>query len=145
MKLRDLRPCDWCGKQLAGRMPDGRLSIQFYVVTLATAILNTQAINEHMGLAMMLGGSHQLAEVFTSHPDVAAIVEDQPGAGGRAQALLCFDCYAGGGDRGLNLAALAERLQERKKGPAETGTEAAKVKAGRRRRVRDAGVDEASS
>jgi hypothetical protein len=128
MKLRDLRPCDWCNKQIAGRLPDGRLSIQFYVVTLATAILNTRAINEHISLATMLGGSHVLAEVFSSHPDVAEIVEDQPGAGGRVEALICFDCWAGLTKPPVSLAALAERVAERKAAERDAAVEAEKAR-----------------
>ncbi len=130
MKLRDLRPCDWCGKQLAGRMPDGRFSIQFYVITLATAILNTQAINEHVGLMHMLGGSGRLAEIFTSHSEVAAIVEDQPGAGGRDEAFLCFDCYTSD----IMPAALAERVQTRKAKALEVAPAAAGAKEAARER-----------
>jgi hypothetical protein len=117
VKARDLRPCDACGKQIAGRMPDGTTRIQFYVVTLATAILMPQAINEHMGLATMLGGSHRLAEVFSSQPEVAKIVEDQPGAGGRDEALICFDCWCGE----LHLASLSERITDRKAALAAAG------------------------
>lgn len=113
MKARDLHPCDWCNKPIAGRGPDGRITIQFYVVTLATAVLDPQAVNQHMGLALMTG-SDRLAEIFTSKPDVALIIEDQPGAGGRDEALLCFNCWAGFGEPTVRLAALAERVAERK-------------------------------
>ncbi len=119
MKVRDLRPCDSCGGQIAGRMPDGSTRIQFYVVKATAAILDARAINQHMGLATMFNGSHALAEVFSSQPEVAHVVGDHKESGGWTEALLCLDCYC----KPLNLAALAETINDRQASDEEKSEE----------------------
>ena len=108
MKLRDLRPCDSCGRQIAGRMPDGTTSIQFFVVRTTSAILNVQAINEHMGLAQFFGGHHGLAEVFAPNPEVASLIGDQKGCSW-TETFLCLECYC----KPLGVAWLPERSNDR--------------------------------
>jgi hypothetical protein len=84
MKPDELHPCSKCDGLLTGK--EGR-DIQFYVVDVGTAVLDRQAIRDREGLAMILGGSAALAEVFAPTSTVATIV---PGK----RLLLCFDCYA---------------------------------------------------
>ena len=85
MKPDELHPCSKCDGLLTGE--EGRNILQFYVVDVATAVLDVQALRERHGLSMILGGSEALAEVFAPSASIATIV---PGK----RLLLCFDCYA---------------------------------------------------
>lgn len=114
MKANEIRPCDYCGKQIAGRMPDGEVVLQFYVVKLSTALLNVRAVNAHVGLATMFGGNHVLAEVFNPHSEWAQVLAEQPG-GFWDEALLCRDCYY----KPVDLCHLTAILNERREREAE--------------------------
>lgn len=50
-RLRDLGPCAVCGLPM-GQHQD----LTFYILTISRAMLNPRAINQHLGLAQMLGG-----------------------------------------------------------------------------------------
>src|SRR3972149_6897656 len=68
MKIRDLRPCDNCGK------PIGMI---FYVLRGTMAIVKAQSVREYVGLSLMLG-SGVLAEAMGGHQDsVVDLLADQ--------------------------------------------------------------------
>ena len=96
MRLSEIRPCDNCGKPIAPI---------FYVVRTSIAVFNTNATNEILGLARMIGGSIALAEAMGSQLEAVKI-------GGETDShlwdeiFLCNDCHVSN----VNLAVLAEKI-----------------------------------
>lgn len=85
MKASELRPCDNCG---------GKLQVVFFVMRVSQAVVNVGAVNEHLGLQQMLGGSPKLAEVFSSQPDIALVLGDkEPNL--MHEFILCNGCSLG--------------------------------------------------
>ncbi len=76
MKIEDLRPCDVC---------NGVIAPVFYQVSLTQTMINTGAVNTHMGLQMQLGGSHQLAKVMGTDEDVDHKINT-------IELLICQNC-----------------------------------------------------
>jgi len=104
MKIRDLKPCDNCGKPIG---------IIFYIVRSTIAVVKQESIREYVGLSLMLG-SGLLAETMGGHQDsVVDLLADQKDENGKPlgwrEAFLCGDCH--GSD--LNIAALAEKVLDR--------------------------------
>lgn len=102
MKARELHECDACG---------GPLSSTFYVVRLSLAVVNANAVREHLGLAQFFGGSHAMAEVFSPRPEVATVLAEAEGSGGWDEALVCATCWI---TAPLTLAEVHERVATRK-------------------------------
>jgi hypothetical protein len=103
VKLSELRPCDGCGGALIGDN-----SIQFYVVTLDTALVLAPPVNRVLGLAQMFGGSLALAEVMSDEQSPIKLLSEN--GANPDKALLCFACYC----KPIHLASLAERLADRR-------------------------------
>lgn len=85
MDFKEIRKCDFCDHAVAGNTRDGK-SIDFYRLVLERLLLNVQAINERMGLAMMMGGNEALAGAMASHDTVAV-----PWT--RQEFLVCHPCW----------------------------------------------------
>lgn len=84
MKFDDIRACDLCKKPVAGKTRTGN-SLDFYRLVVEKNLLNLGAINERIGLTMMMGGSEQLAGALASHDKVAIPFD-------RRELLICFGC-----------------------------------------------------
>jgi len=84
MKFEDLRACDLCKSPVAGNTRDGK-TIDFYKLVVERNLLNARAINEHVGLTLMMGGSEQLARAFASQGNIAVPFT-------RREVLICFPC-----------------------------------------------------
>ncbi len=87
MKLSDLRKCDSCG---------GEIGMNFYVYRVSHAFVNPHAVREFMGLGLMLGGSSDLAEAFSSHGDRAVVVAGDEDPTLRRQLIICQNCNMSG-------------------------------------------------
>lgn len=59
----EMRACDVCRQPVAGKTRDGN-TIDFHVLTIDRHFLNLHEIQQHAGLAMMLGGNEGLAQVM---------------------------------------------------------------------------------
>ena len=84
LRLKDLRPCDVCGK---------KISPIFYRVTIEIGVIQSDAVNRLLGTAQILGGRERpgaltIAHALTGDPTFAKL--DTFG-----KALVCDDCYTG--------------------------------------------------
>jgi hypothetical protein len=96
VKLSQLRPCDACGEAIG---------FCFFRLQVEQHVVDARAVQKHMGLAQMFGGSaraHGLAEVFTGDPDDATKKATE------RHVLLCNDCFCMG-----KLAAAWEKVGQR--------------------------------
>lgn len=90
MKLSDIRVCDGCHGALA---PQGL----FYVLRLSLAIVSNKALNQTIGLSMMLGDSLRIAEALSPEPEVIKIAGDEDKAA-MTELLICQKCFLYGFD-----------------------------------------------
>lgn len=80
MKQSDLKPCSACGK---GVMHEG-IPI-FYTFSMSTMGVDANAVQQQVGLEMMLGGSASLANVMGTDAVMAAEVDTK-------NIVLCHSC-----------------------------------------------------
>lgn len=90
MKASDLRPCDVCGGPLLGAdVPAGfDLGLK---LTFERHVLDRRALKTTLGLVDVVGGSLQLAEVFSPQPRVTTTIEKEAGEE-LEELLVCRDC-----------------------------------------------------
>ncbi len=94
MKMKDLRPCDKCGGQIAP---------VFHVVEVTQAIVDGAAASREYATAQMMGGSITLASILGANENVVKLVPHS------TKLFLCQECAMSGE---LNLAELVERRYE---------------------------------
>ena len=82
--FRELRMCDGCGNPLTGK-PGEPKTLNFYRVRIESAIVNLPAVQQFAGLAIMMGGSERLADVFAPDRHAAKIYRSEV-------FLLCCAC-----------------------------------------------------
>jgi hypothetical protein len=99
--LRDVRPCDSCGKPLAKRM-DEPARLNAYRIRLDSLVLDMGAVRQFGGMALFFGGNELLAGVFAPDPELYKCF-------GRDELLVCFHCYAT-----RSLASIAESARDRR-------------------------------
>lgn len=80
-KLSDLRPCDRCG---------GPVNPTFYVVDVATMVVNQTRVREHVGLATLLGGGSRASEIALAMGTGES--DDCIGILSKATVVLCVAC-----------------------------------------------------
>jgi hypothetical protein len=80
VKANEIRPCDVCKQPL---MAGGHIT--FHKITFERMAVNMRAVNDRVGLSMVLG-SNALAEVFAPIADVADRVGDAD------HLLMCENC-----------------------------------------------------
>lgn len=85
IRLHEVQPCAGCG-----RHPLDANALTFYRVTIRQAVMDPAAARSSYGLAMQLGGSMALADVFAPHNGEVVL----PRAMERT-VDVCIDCLAG--------------------------------------------------
>jgi hypothetical protein len=80
VKANELRPCDVCKQPL---MAGGHIT--FHKITFERMSVNMRAVNDRVGLSMVLG-NNALAEVFAPIADIADRIGDADSL------LMCEDC-----------------------------------------------------
>ena len=85
MRFSEIRPCDLCGKPVAGNTRDG-YRIDFRRVVVETHILDLRSLQARAGLAMILGGSEPLAHAIGGDTRASVV------ASGR-ELLVCSPCW----------------------------------------------------
>jgi hypothetical protein len=78
MKVEELRPCDGCGKSI---------NPVFFRVRVEQHVIDQRAVQQHVGLATMFGGSGALANVFDSYGN------DATKEMASKTVLLCSSCF----------------------------------------------------
>jgi len=81
----DLRACDLCGSGVAGKTRDG-MALDLRRIVIERHVLDQNAVNERVGLTMMLGGSEALAGAFASHANATALLAAH-------EFLVCNPCW----------------------------------------------------
>jgi len=102
MKLRELRPCDNCGK------PIGSI---FHTIKYSFAVVDQKALREYVGMTTMMGpGSGMVVEALGAHQDDAVkFLGDQEDGPGWVLLFLCNDCFVA---PEWSLGQMLEKLQE---------------------------------
>ncbi|MGD9850144.1 MAG: hypothetical protein AB7T38_02635 [Nitrospirales bacterium] len=80
MELKELKPCDLCG---------GPINPFFFKLTAQQFMLDQQAIQRNMGLMQMMGGSLELANVFSPSSAMEKPLTTVH------EVLLCQACFLG--------------------------------------------------
>ena len=78
-----IRNCEKCG---------GTIGPTFYIVKVAQALVDYNAVQRHTGLTMMMGGSGALADVFSPDRTMEKIVHGED-ANKWPEMVLCQECF----------------------------------------------------
>lgn len=89
MKASEMRKCDLCASPCAGKTRDGSTALTFHRIVIELQVLDPGAITRHAGLAMMLGGSEQLAVAMGPNEDLAHPTS-------RRELVICDPCFEEG-------------------------------------------------
>lgn len=100
--LRDLRPCARCG---------GPVGSIFYIVRASVAMVNTQTVNQFLGMHQFFGGQApaSLVETFVPGVEQAVTVAGDKEPSLMAELAICHRCYH---SHALDLPLLIERVRE---------------------------------
>ena len=96
MRFSEIRPCDLCGKPVAGNTRDGK-RIDFRRVVVEAHILDLRSLQERAGLALMMGGSELLAAAIGGDARASVVASAR-------ELLVCSPCWLDLAETALNTA-----------------------------------------